>query len=171
LAIGQGEVLVTPLQVANLAAIIANRGSYITPHLVKGIEENGVTKNLEFEKISTGSHDEYYDAIYEGMARAVKRTAPRAVINDIEILGKTGTAENGVKDESLDHSVFMAFAPRENPTIAIAVYVENSGFGGRAAGMTASLIIEKYLRGYIKKNWYNREAYVLKGDFIDETDN
>jgi penicillin-binding protein 2 len=171
LAIGQGEVLVTPLQVANLAAIIANRGTYIRPHLVKAIEENGVTKNLNFEKISTGSHDEYYDAIYEGMAKAVKRTAPRAVINDIEILGKTGTAENGVKDESLDHSVFMAFAPRENPTIAIAVYVENSGMGGRAAGMTASLIIEKYLRGYIKKNWYNREEYVLKGDFIDATNN
>jgi penicillin-binding protein 2 len=65
----------------------------------------------------------------------------------------------------------MAFAPKENPTIAIAVYVENSGFGGRAAGMTASLIIEKYLRGYIKKNWYNREEYVIKGDFIDATDN
>ena len=171
LAIGQGEVLVTPLQVANLAAIIANRGYYIRPHLVKAIEVNGVTENLNFEKISTGSHDEYYDAIHEGMARAVKKTAPRAIINDIEILGKTGTAENGVKDESLDHSVFMAFAPKENPTIAIAVYVENSGFGGRAAGMTASLIIEKYLRGYIKKNWYNREEYVIKGDFIDATDN
>lgn len=171
LAIGQGEVLVTPLQVANLAAIIANRGFYIKPHLVKAIEVNGTTENLSYEKINTGSHDEYYDAIYEGMARAVRKTAPRAIINDIEILGKTGTAENGVKDESLDHSVFMAFAPRENPTIAIAVYVENSGMGGRAAGMTASLIIEKYLRGYIKKNWYNREAYVLKGDFIDATNN
>ena len=171
LAIGQGEVTVTPLQVANLGAIIANRGYYIKPHLVKAVEENGVTNNLIFERINTGTHDEYYDAIYEGMARAVKRTAPRAVINDIEILGKTGTAENGVKDESLDHSVFMAFAPRENPTIAIAVYVENAGQGGRAAGSTASLIIEKYLRGYIKKTWWKREEYVLKGDFSDQTNN
>jgi len=171
LSIGQGELLVTPIQVANLAATIANRGYYIKPHLVKAIEENGITRSLNFDKIDIGIADEHYDAIYEGMAKAVRKTAPRAVINDIEILGKTGTAENGIKDETLDHSVFMAFAPRENPTIAIAVYVENAGMGGRAAGMTASLIIEKYLRGYIKKNWWNREAYVLKGDFIDETNN
>ncbi|MFY0593210.1 MAG: peptidoglycan glycosyltransferase [Roseivirga sp.] len=166
-SIGQGELLVTPLQVANLAAIIANRGHYIKPHLIKGIKENDKTEYFNFDKVYTGNNNEYYPEIIEGMAQAAKQTAPRAIINDIEIIGKTGTAENGKKDETLDHSVFMAFAPRENPQIAIAVYVENSGMGGRAAGMTASLIIEKYLRGYIKKNWWKREEYVLKGDFID----
>ncbi len=171
LAIGQGEMLVTPLQVANLGATIANRGYYVKPHLIRGVEENGVMIPFNHERVYPGNGTEYYPAIIEGMAQAVKQTAPRAIINDIEIIGKTGTAENGVKDESLDHSVFMAFAPRENPQIAIAVYVENSGMGGRAAGMTASLIIEKYLRGYIKKNWWNREAYVLKGDFIDKEEN
>lgn len=168
LAIGQGEMLVTPLQVANLGATIANRGYYIKPHLIREVEDNGVIIPFEHEKVYVGNGDEYYPEIIEGMAQAVKQTAPRAVINDIEIIGKTGTAENGLKDETPDHSVFMAFAPRENPKIAISVYVENSGMGGRAAGMTASLIIEKYLRGYIKKNWWNREEYVLKGDFIDD---
>ncbi|MFT6054183.1 MAG: penicillin-binding protein 2 [Roseivirga sp.] len=168
LSIGQGELTVTPLQVANLAAIIANQGFYIKPHLVKAFEENGEVTELEFEKTYTGKGGEYYPAIVEGMARAIGSTAPRAVINDIEIVGKTGTAENGVKDETLDHSVFMAYAPRENPQIAIAVYVENAGWGGRAAAMTASLVIEKYLRGYIKENWYNREEFVLAGDFLDD---
>lgn len=168
LSIGQGELNVTPLQVANLAAIVANQGYYIKPHMVKAFEENGEVTTLEFEKIYTGKGGEYYPAIVEGMAKAIGNTAPRAVINDIEIVGKTGTAENGAKDETLDHSVFMAYAPKENPQIAIAVYIENAGWGGRAAAMTSSLIIEKYLRGYIKKNWWNREEFVLAGDFLDE---
>lgn len=171
LSIGQGELLVTPLQVANLAANIANRGYYITPHLIKAIKSNGERENIPYEKIYTGTDNTYYPEIIEGMAQAITQTAPRAVINDIEIVGKTGTAENGKKDETLDHSVFMAFAPRDNPQIAIAVYVENAGMGGRAAGTTASLIIEKYLRGYIKPNWWKREEYVLKGDFSDQVVN
>ena len=171
LSIGQGELLVTPLQMANLASIIANRGYYYRPHLVRGFEKDGIVERLEFEKIYPGKGSDYYPPIIEGMAKAVARTAPRAVINDIEIIGKTGTAENGLKDETPDHSVFIAFAPRENPQIAIAVYVENSGWGGRAAGMTASLVIEKHLRGYIKKNYWNREEYVLKGDFLDGKQN
>ena len=96
------------------------------------------------------------------MKLAVKKTAPRAVIKDIPIAGKTGTAENGVKNESLDHSVFMAFAPADDPKIAIAVYTENAGWGGGASASIASLIIEKYIRGEIKKTWWNREEYVLK---------
>ena len=171
LSIGQGEILVTPIQMANLAAIIANRGHYYKPHLVKGLEVNGEVTWQTFEKIVTGKGTDYYPTVIEAMSTAIKETAPRAVINDIEICGKTGTAENGLKDDTPDHSVFMAFAPREDPKIAIAVYVENSGWGGRAAGMTASLVIEKYLRGYIKKNWWNREAYVLKGDFLDGKQN
>ncbi|KYG78162.1 penicillin-binding protein 2 [Roseivirga spongicola] len=166
LSIGQGELEVTPLQVANLAAIIANKGYYITPHLVKAIEENGVQKPLQFEKHYTGKGDEYYPAIIDGMVRAVKRTAGRALIPDIPIAGKTGTAENGKKDETLDHSVFMAFAPADDPKIAIAVYTENAGWGGGASGVTASLIIEKYLRGYIKETWAKREDYILNKKYL-----
>ncbi|MCO6359454.1 penicillin-binding protein 2 [Roseivirga pacifica] len=162
LSIGQGELLVTPLQVANLAATIANRGYYIKPHLVSAFKENGVVTPIEYEKHYTGKGDQYYPAIIEGMKLAVEKTAPRALIKDIPIAGKTGTAENGVKNESLDHSVFMAFAPADDPKIAIAVYTENAGWGGGASASIASLIIEKYIRGEIKKTWWNREEYVLK---------
>lgn len=172
LSIGQGEMLVTPLQVANLAAIIANEGHYITPHLVKGIEAKGEYTPLEFEKHETGKGTDYYPAIIEGMSRAVKRTANLAVIPDIEMVGKTGTAENGLKDETLDHSVFMAYAPRENPQIAVAVYVENAGWGGLAAGITASLIIEKHIRGFInKKGWFDKENYVLEQRYLEAVEN
>lgn len=172
LSIGQGEMLVTPLQVANLAATIANQGYYITPHLVKGIEAKGEYNALEFEKHLTGEGTDYYPAIIEGMSRAVKRTANLAVIPDIEMVGKTGTAENGVKDETLDHSVFMAYAPRENPQIAVAVYVENAGWGGLAAGISASLIIEKHIRGYIdKKGWFDKENYVLEQRYLEAVEN
>ncbi len=173
LSIGQGELLVTPLQVANLAATIANRGYYIRPHLVKSLEDNGESFPLEYEKVVTGKGSDYYPAIVEGMARAARKTAQVAVLNmsDIEMVGKTGTAENGVKDESLDHSVFMAFAPREDPQIAIAVYVENAGWGGGAAAVTASLIIEKHIRGYIKKGWFDKEDYILNSKFLDNLKN
>jgi penicillin-binding protein 2 len=168
LSIGQGELLVTPLQVANLAAIIANRGYYVTPHLVRAIEEDGVKTPLEFEKHYTGKGDEYYPAIIEGMIRAVRGTAPRALIQDITIAGKTGTAENGKKDETLDHSVFMAFAPADDPQIAIAVYTENAGWGGRASGVTASLIIEKYIRGYIEKRRLHLEDYIKEKKYLED---
>lgn len=166
LSIGQGELQVTPIQVANLAAIIANNGYYITPHLVKEIEENGERTPLKYEKHYTGKGDEYYPAIIDGMTKAVRKTAGRAVIPDIAIAGKTGTAENGKKDETLDHSVFMAFAPAENPQIAIAVYTENAGWGGGASAVTASLIMEKYIRGYIKKGWFDKEKYILQKEYL-----
>ncbi len=167
ISIGQGEILVTPLQVANLAAIIANRGYYVKPHLVKAFEKDGVTTPNIFEKNYTGNGTDYYQAIIEGMTRSAQGTF-RALIKDIPIASKTGTAENGAKDETLDHSVFMSFAPVENPQIAISVYVENAGWGSRAAATTAGLIMEKYLKGYIEKDWRNREEYVLKGDFLDD---
>ncbi len=167
ISIGQGEVLVTPLQVANLAAIIANRGYYITPHLVKGFEKDGRTTLKEFEKNYTGKGTEYYPAIIEGMKRSAAGTF-RAPIPDITIASKTGTAENGAKDETLDHSVFMAFAPADDPQIAISVYVENAGWGGRAAATTASLIMEMYLTDTISRRSQYKEDYVLKGDFLDE---
>ncbi|OEK02525.1 penicillin-binding protein 2 [Roseivirga sp. 4D4] len=171
LSIGQGELLVTPVQMANVAAIIANRGHYYKPHLVKGFEKDGKVELLQFEKKEPGKGKDYYPVVIDAMASVMAETAPRAIINDIEIIGKTGTAENGLKDETPDHSVFIAFAPRENPKIAIAVYVENSGYGGRAAACTASLLIEKHLRGYIKHGWWKREEYVLKGDFLDGKQN
>ena len=165
LSIGQGELEVTPIQVANLAAIIANKGHYYKPHLVKAIEKDGEIEPLNFEKIVATDNVEDYDAVHEGMALAAKK-AWRAVIPDIEILGKTGTAETGIKGETKDNSAFMAFAPRENPKIAISVYVENAGWGAGAAATTASLIIEKHLRGYIKKSGLYREKYVLDADFL-----
>lgn len=171
LSIGQGELLVTPIQVANLAAIIANQGYYIKPHLVKGYEENGKVEPLDFEKIYTGKGNEYYPAIIEGMARAAKYTANLATIKGIEIAGKTGTAENGIKDETIDHSVFMAFAPKDDPKIAISVYVENAGWGGLAAGITASLIIEKYLKGEVDDSgWFKRVPYIKESKYLEGLD-
>ena len=168
LSIGQGELLVTPLQVANLGAIIANRGYYIKPHLVKGFEQNGKTEFLTFAKIATGNSTEYYPAIIEGMARAAGYTANMAKIRGIEIAGKTGTAENGIKGETIDHSVFMAFAPRENPKIAISVYVENAGWGGGAAAVTAALVMEKYLKREIDhRGWLDREAYIKESRYLN----
>jgi len=172
LSIGQGELLVTPLQVANLGAIIANQGYYVTPHLVKGLEENGEVTYLNFDKISTGKSNEYYPAIIEGMVRAAGYTAGVAKIKGVEIAGKTGTAENGIKDETIDHSVFMAFAPRENPKIAISVYVENAGWGGGAAAVTAALVMEKYLKRVIDHSgWFDRETYIKESKYLDNLKN
>ncbi|MCE7995906.1 MAG: peptidoglycan glycosyltransferase [Roseivirga sp.] len=167
LCIGQGELLVTPIQVANLAAIISNQGYYIKPHLVKGFEKDGAVEMIDFEKIYPGKGNEYYPAIIEGMARAAKRTASLAKIPGIEIAGKTGTAENGIKDETIDHSVFMAFAPKDNPKIAISVYVENAGWGGLASGITASLVMEKFIKGEIDHSgWFKREEYIRKSEYL-----
>ncbi len=161
LSIGQGELLVTPLQMANLAAIMANRGYYYIPHLVKSIGIDGEPLPKFRQKIQVGVDSAYFVPVIDGMSQAVYGTAQRAVIPGIEVCGKTGTAEN---PHGPDHSVFMAFAPRENPKIAIAVYVENAGWGGRAAASTASLLIEKYLNGEVNRK--SLEEYVLKGDFL-----
>lgn len=161
LSIGQGEILLSPLQMANLATIIANRGYFYTPHLVRGI--GGESGPLEAFTVrhDTGISTGYYDIVINAMEDALKSTAWRAVIPDVAICGKTGTAEN---PHGEDHSVFMAFAPKNDPKIAISVYVENAGWGGRAAASTASLIIEKYLKGEITRPWL--EEFVLKGEFI-----
>lgn len=162
LSIGQGELLMNPIQMANLAAIMANKGYYYKPHIVKGVGSTNYLRPEYKTKISTGISDKHFPVIIEGMKDALYGTAPRAIIPDIVICGKTGTAEN---PHGEDHSVFMAFAPKEDPKIAISVYVENAGWGGRAAGSIASLIIEKYLRGEITRLWL--ENYVLKGYFGD----
>ena len=161
LSIGQGEMLVTPLQMANLAALIANKGYYYTPHLIKSIGMDHGKPKKYTTKNESGIDSAHFSFVHEAMAAAVYGTAGRAVINDIVICGKTGTAEN---PHGEDHSVFMAFAPKDDPKIAIAVYVENAGWGGRAAASTASLMIEKYLKGCVDRVLL--EEFVLKGDFI-----
>ena len=162
LSIGQGEMQVTPLQMANLAAIFANKGYYYTPHLVKAIDGNPKKIPAKFQqKISVGVDARHFDLIQDAMAEALYGTANRAVMKDLVIAGKTGTAQN---PHGEDHSVFIAFAPKENPTIAIAVYVENAGWGGRAAASTASLMIEKYIRRTISRP--ELQDYVIAGNFI-----
>lgn len=162
LSIGQGEMLITPIQMANMAVIMANKGYYYTPHLVKDIAGDKVSDKYRL-KNETGIDTAYFTFVRNAMSAAIYGTAPRALIPGINICGKTGTAQN---PQGNDHSVFMAFAPKENPTIAIAVYVENAGWGGRAAASIASLMIEKYLTGEIKRK--SLEDYVLKGDFLDK---
>ena len=150
-SIGQGEVEVVPLQMANLACIVANRGYYITPHLVRYYGPDS-TRNEEFyKKHETGIKSAYFDIAANGMYDVVHTaggTARRANIPDIDICGKTGTAQNIGED----HSVFIAFAPKEKPKIAVAVYVENArGGGGYWAAPIASLVIEKYIRGNVTR--------------------
>lgn len=169
LSIGQGEMLVTPLQIANLAALIANKGYFYTPHLIKSIGMDQKIPKKYTVKNESGIDSVHFGFVHDAMAAAVHGTAGRAIIKDIEICGKTGTAENftiidGKRVQLTDHSVFMAFAPKDDPKIAIAVYVENAGWGGRAAASTASLMIEKYLKGCVDRTYL--EEFVLKGDFL-----
>lgn len=152
LGIGQGELGLTNLQMANLAATIANRGWYITPHLVRGIQVGGSSKisaNVELvekPRFETGIDLEHYQLVVDGMELVVKAgTARSAAISDIVVCGKTGTAENSQRGGK-DHSIFFAFAPKDKPEIAIAVYIENGGWGGSYAAPIASLMIEKYVR-------------------------
>lgn len=150
LGIGQGELLLTTMQMANMGAMIANRGSFITPHLIKEYQletATGKVKKGISDKYTIPQHVgidwQYFGPVVDGMRGAVTGgTARIANIPDIEICGKTGTAEN---PHGKDHSIFYGFAPKDNPEIAIAVYVENAGFGATYAAPIASLMIEKYL--------------------------
>lgn len=161
LAIGQGELGVSPLQMANLAAIIGNRGHYFTPHLVKKIG-NGDKLPEYLVKHETGVAPEHFAVVADAMEEVVETGTGqyRAKIKDIVICGKTSTVQN---PHGEDHSGFMAFAPKDNPQIAVAVYVENAGQGARAAAAIASLMVEKYLKGEIQRK--NIEEYVIKGKF------
>ena len=163
LSIGQGEMTVTPLQMANLAAIFANKGYYYTPHLIKEVDGDPKKIPAKFqEKHSVGIDALHFDLIQDAMVEALYGTANRAVMKDLVIAGKTGTAQNS---QGEDHSVFIAFAPKDNPKIAIAVYVENAGWGGRAAASTASLMIEKYIRKTISRP--ELQDYVIAGNFMN----
>jgi penicillin-binding protein 2 len=143
IAIGQGEVTLTPLQIANLGATIANRGHFITPHVVKKIEGEPLD-SLYTTPRRTLVDPKYYETVVQGMRAAVLGGTCRAAnLPDIEVCGKTGTAQN----RGHDHSAFMGFAPMNNPKIAIAVYVENGGFGAVYGVPIGALMIEQYLKG------------------------
>ncbi len=152
LAIGQGELGATPLQMANVAAIVANRGYYYPPHLIKDIKNDTVDSDFKIKhylKISP----EHFEPIIAGMEQVVKgNMSPRVAVPGVVMCGKTGTVQNS---QGLDHSVFTAFAPKEKPEIAIFVYVENSGFGATYAAPMAGLMVEKYLNDTIstQKKW------------------
>lgn len=150
LSIGEGELVVSPLKMANVAAIIANRGWYIPPHIVKGVGDKKELDPFYKTKIPVGVDSKHFGVVIEGMKDAVLHGTVGADgrIPDIEMCGKTGTSQNR---KGKDHSIFIAFAPKNNPKIAIAVFVENAGFGGFAAAPIASLIIEKYLKGKVDR--------------------
>jgi len=147
LSIGQGELGITPLQMANTMCIIANRGFYYIPHIVKAISGDTISSHFK-EKQYTDVDPKYYDIVQDGMEKVVESgTAAASKIKGITICGKTGTAQNPGKD----HSLFVGFAPRENPKIAIGIMVENGGWGASWAAPIASLMIEKYLTDSISR--------------------
>jgi penicillin-binding protein 2 len=165
IAIGEGENLVVPLQMANFAATVANRGYYYTPHIIKSIGTGGQPLPQYLQKHLTTIDPRHFEVAVNAMQAVVERGTGqyRAKLKDIIVCGKTGTVEN--QPPLPDHSVFIAFAPRDNPTIAISVYVEDAGGGARAAASIASLMIEKYLIGQTQRP--HIENYVLAGKFLD----
>ena len=167
MAIGQGEVLVTPLQMANMTAAIANRGYFYTPHIVRAIGNSEVIDKRFTTKHVINIDSANFENIILGMEAAVNggegKTAGVAALNDIVVCGKTGTAQN---PHGKEHSVFIAFAPKDDPQIAIMVVVENAGFGSTYAAPIASLMIEKYLRGEISNK--AREKSMLDLNLIQQ---
>lgn len=162
ISIGEGENQVVPMQMANFAATIANRGYYITPHIVKKIGKDGKSLPQYTEKHYTKIDAKNFDIAIDAMEAVVDHgTATRARMPDMIVCGKTGSVQNPPKP---DHSVFIAFAPRDNPKIAISVYVEYSGQGARAAASIASLLMEKYITGTVKRKYL--EDYVKAGKFL-----
>lgn len=162
-AIGQGEILATPLQIANLCATVANRGWFITPHIVKSIQDTVMPDELSARRYPS-INEKYYIDIAEGMRMAVTGgTCRRAALPDIEVAGKTGTAQN---PHGKDHSAFMGFAPYDNPRIAVAVYVENAGFGATYGVPIGSLVMEKYLTGKISEPRKYMEEQMLNSKLV-----
>jgi penicillin-binding protein 2 len=164
LSIGQGEVQMTPLQLANVAATIANRGFFYPPHLLRSVEGEQESPDDFKQKITPKVDRDNFDILIEGMRRVYQGDEGSARwyrMDSIPACGKTGTAQN---PHGENHSVFMAFAPADNPRIAIAVVVENSGYGATWAAPIATLIMEKYLRGRITLT--GSEQRMLNADFI-----
>lgn len=162
-SIGQGEILATPVQIANLCATIANRGYYITPHVVKEISDSTIDASFR-KKHRPEIRKKYYEDVAEGMRMAVLGgTCRLANLPGIEVCGKTGTAQN---PHGKDHSAFMGFAPYHNPKIAICVYVENAGFGATYGVPIGSLMMEKYLTGTISEARKGLEERMLNSNTI-----
>lgn len=163
-AIGQGEVLVTPIQLANMTAAIANRGEFFTPHIIKRIENKEIDSTYRIAKQTT-IDKKHFEPVIQGLFDVYNEgTANFLQVPGIEICGKTGTAENfakvnGERTQLTDHSIFIAFAPKDNPKIALAVLVENGYYGARFAGRIASLMIEKYLKDTITRT--DLEKWIL----------
>ncbi|WP_445712635.1 peptidoglycan D,D-transpeptidase FtsI family protein [Flavobacterium sp.] len=170
-SIGQGEVSTSTLQLANMMAVVANKGYYYTPHIVKKIKGQVLDKKFTTKHYST-IDEQYFDPMIQGLSDVYKvGTAWNLKVEGLEICGKTGTAENkirvGGKTYQLkDHSIFVAFAPKENPTIAIAVVVENGYWGNRWAGPIATLMAEKYVTGKITRK--DLETTMLNGSLLEE---
>ncbi len=162
-SIGQGEIMATPLQIANLGATIANRGWYKTPHVVKAVQDTVLAEEYTIQHHPSINRS-HFESVAEGMRMAViGGTCRQADLPDIEVCGKTGTAQN---PHGRDHSVFLGFAPYNNPKIAICVYVENAGFGATFGVPIGSLIIEKYLKGEISQNRKHIEDRMLNSNTI-----
>ena len=170
-AIGQGEVLMTPIQLANMIAIVANKGYYYTPHIIKKIKGHVIDKKFRTKHLTT-INKKYFQPIINGLFDVYnKGTAHGLNVDGIDICGKTGTAENFVKIKGKrvklqDHSIFVAFAPKDNPKIAIAVFVENGYWGKRWAGPITSLMIEKYIKKKISRKDF--EKRMLEGSLQAE---
>ena len=168
LSIGQGEIGCTPLHLANLCATVANRGFYYTPHIIKDSENVTIDQKYK-ERNYTMVDTTHFHKVIGGMYRAVNSgygsggTASVAAVEGLDICGKTGTAQNPHGD---DHSVFICFAPRDNPQIAVAAYVENGGFGATWAAPIASLLVEKYLNGEISQGRKALEERMLNGNLM-----
>jgi penicillin-binding protein 2 len=164
-AIGQGEIAVTPIQLANMTAAIANRGYFYTPHIIKGINGKPIDNPKYTKKNYTTIDAKHFEPVVEGMNEVYNSgTAKYVQVPGIEICGKTGTVENftkinGERRQLTDHSVFIAFAPKDDPKIAIAVFIENGYWGSRYAAKIASLLIEKHLKGTITRT--DLEDYLL----------
>ena len=188
-AIGQGEISTTPIQLANVTAAIANKGYFYTPHILKKANNKNINNPKFTVPKKTTINTKHYDPIIEGMHTVFKTgTGKLSKVNGIDIVGKTGTAENfaitnGIRTQLDDHSILVAFAPKDNPKIAIAVFVENGGYGSTIAAPITSLLIEKYLNKKITGNnrkWiensminlslqhiYNRKEIIQKKEFKD----
>lgn len=170
--IGQGELLSTPIQLANFTAAVANRGYYYTPHIIKKIDGNSLKNTAFTEKKQTTVSREHFEPVIEGMFNVFEKgTAAGLRVPGLEICGKTGTAENftvinGTRTQLTDHSIFIAFAPKENPKIALAVFVENGYWGSRWASPIASLMIQKYINDSISRP--DLERRMLEGSLQHE---
>ncbi|MDB4204280.1 penicillin-binding protein 2 [Polaribacter sp.] len=173
-AIGQGEVQTTPIQLANFTAAIANKGYFYTPHILKGVDEIPIENASFIEKKQTTIDKKHFSPVIEAMYEVFKTgTGKWSQVKGIEICGKTGTSENytivnGKRIKLEDHSILVAFAPKDNPKIAIAIFVENGGYGSRIAAPITSLMIEKYLNGEISEATVHRETRMLNISLQEE---